>query len=165
MRYTRPLLATALESLGHHALTFVSQMGLSNEMFVFPALRYWITPSTVFTMGGFALLAILAFVGFAVMNKRSRTFLIGGYVLATFIFLIGCWQAARQEQVAAETQKLSASLADPIPTAQPDITMQLLEGKGPTEDSDQVDVSILQKIPRSITTLRVTHPRNKYWGD
>jgi hypothetical protein len=116
-------------------------------------------------MGGFALLAILAFVGFAVMNKRSRTFLIGGYVLATFIFLIGCWQAARQEQVAAETQKLSASLADPIPMAQPDITMRLLEGKGPTEDSDQVDVSILQKIPRSITTLRVTHPRNKYWGD
>jgi hypothetical protein len=156
---------TALASLGNHALAFVSQMGPSNEMFVFPPLRYWITPSTVFTMSGFALFAILAFVGFAITNKRSRTLLIGGYVLATFIFVIGCWQAARQEQVAAETQKLSASLADPIPPVQPDITMRLLEGKGPTEDSDQVDVSIPPKNPRSITMLRVTHPRVKYWGD
>ena len=156
---------TALASLGNHALAFVSQMGLGNEMFVFPPLRYWMTPSTVFTMGGFALFAILAFAGLAVMNKRSRTLLIGGYVLATFIFLIGCWQAARQGQVAAETQKLSASLAEPIPPVQPDITMRLLEGKGPTEDSDQVGVSIPPKIPRSTTILRVTHPRIKYWGD
>jgi hypothetical protein len=156
---------TALASLGNHALAFVSQMGPSNEMFVFPPLRYWITPSTVFTMSGFALFAILAFVGFAITNKRSRTLLIGGYVLATFIFVIGCWQAARQEQVAAETQKLSASLADPIPPVQPDITMRLLEGKGPTEDSDQVDVSIPQRIPEASRCYESHIPESKYWGD
>jgi hypothetical protein len=154
---------TALVSLGNHAMAFVSQTGLSKEILAFPPIQFWITPSTVFTMGGFALFATLAFAGVANMNKRFRPLLTGVYVLAALLLLIGCLQAARQEQAAAETQKLSASLVNPTPPVQPDITVQLLDPKEPTEDRDKVDVP--PKIPRRTAILQVTHPRIKYWGD
>ena len=156
---------TALTSLGNQALALVGQMDLSKETFAFPPVQYWITPSAVFTMGGFALSTILVFAAVANMSKRYRTLLIGGYVVAAFLFSIGCWQAARQEQATAETQNLSASLANPTPPVQPDKTTLLLDGKEPTEDGDRVDINIPPKIPRSTTMLRVTHPRIKYWGD
>jgi hypothetical protein len=73
---------TALVSLGNHALALVSQTGLSKEILAFPPVQFWITPSTEFTMGGFALFAILAFTGVANMNKRFRPLLTGVYVLA-----------------------------------------------------------------------------------
>jgi hypothetical protein len=138
---------TALVSLGNHALALVSQTGLSKEILAFPPVQFWITPSTEFTMGGFALFAILAFTGVANMNKRFRPLLTGVYVLAALPLLIGCLQAARQEQAAAETQKLSASLANPTQPVQPDIALRLLDPKEPTEDRDQVDVDISAKSP------------------
>ena len=145
---------TALESLGNRALAFISQMGLSKELFSFPSVQHWITPSAVLTMGGLTLIAILAFAGVATMNKRFRTLLVGGYVLAALLLLIGHLQAGRQEQSAVETQKLSAIFANPTPPAQHDITMRLLDEKGP-----------MIQIPKSTTIPRRPHLKLKYWGD
>jgi hypothetical protein len=156
MDFVMPEIWTALASLGNHGLAFFSQMGLTKEMLPFPSVQHWITPSAVLTMVGFALIliAILAFAGVATMNTRSRTLLIGGYVLAALLLLIGRLQAARQEQAVAETQKLSAIIANPTRPVQPDITMRLLDEKGPTIQT-----------PQSTTIPRHPHPRLKYWGD
>jgi hypothetical protein len=149
-----PEIKTALASLGNHGLAFFSQMSLGKEMLPFPSLQHWITPSAVLTIVGFAIIAILAFTGMATMNTRSRSLLIGGYVLAALLLLIGRLQAARQEQAIADTRKLSAIIADPTRPVQPGITMQLLDEKGQTIQSPQSTI-----IPRH------PHPRLKYWGD
>lgn len=148
-----PEIRTTLASLGNHGLAFFSQMGLTEEMLPFPSVQHWITPSAVLTIVGFALIAILAFAGVVTMNTRSRTLLIGGYVLAALLLLIGRLQAARQEQAVAETQELSAIIANPTRPEQSDITMRLLDEKGPTIQA-----------PQSTTIPRHPHPRLKYWG-
>jgi hypothetical protein len=66
-----------------------------------PPLHFWFTGAAFFTIGSFALFAILGFAGIANMTERYRRLVIAGYAVACALFLIGWYQTAQQEQASA----------------------------------------------------------------
>jgi hypothetical protein len=66
-----------------------------------PAFEFWFSGSALFTIGSFALFATLGFVGIASMTENYRKWMIFGYVVASFLFILGWWQTARQEEASA----------------------------------------------------------------
>jgi hypothetical protein len=77
-----------------------------------PSPHFWFTGSAFFTIGSFALFAVLGFVGIASMTVKYRKLMISGYVTAVILFSIGWLQAARQEEAAADTQSLLNKIAN-----------------------------------------------------
>jgi hypothetical protein len=67
-----------------------------------PASHFWFTGSALFTIGSFALSAILGFLGIAAMTANYRRWVMAGYAAAFILFLIGWWQSAKQEEVSAK---------------------------------------------------------------
>jgi hypothetical protein len=76
----------------------------------FPAPHFWFTGSAFFTLGSFALFAILGFAGVASMTAAYRNWMIFGYMAALALFFIGWWQAARQEEASAKRDVDFASI-------------------------------------------------------
>jgi hypothetical protein len=66
-----------------------------------PAFGFWFSGSALFTIGSFALFAVLGFVGIASMKENYRKWMISGYVVASILFVLGWWQTARQEEASA----------------------------------------------------------------
>lgn len=70
-----------------------------------PSPHFWFTGSAFFTIGSFALFAILGFAGIASMSGRFRAWLIVGYCLAVGLFMVGWHTAANQERDNAELKQ------------------------------------------------------------
>jgi len=121
----------ALGTLGDHALGLVRGHGWGVYLSTIPEPHFWFTASPLFTIGSFALFAIVGFSGIARVSRTYRGILICGYIAAVILFLLGWWQAAQQEKAAAATQKLLATLANPKPLELPDITMRLVDPESP----------------------------------
>lgn len=83
-----------------------------------PAPQFWFTGSALFTIGSFALFAILGFAGIASMTASYRNVMIFGYVAAFILFLIGWWQAARQEETSAKRDGEYSQLQTSLGTLQ-----------------------------------------------
>jgi hypothetical protein len=107
-----------LASLGAQLWSYLPAINWST----FPALHFWFTGSAFFTIGSFALFAVLGFAGIARVTGTYRGVLICGYVAAFILFLLGWWQAAQQEQAAARTADLLAGIAHPN-TPPPDVKL------------------------------------------
>lgn len=71
-----------------------------------PEPHFWFTGSALFTIGSFALFAILGFAGIAVgianVSATWRRVMIFGYVGAFILFFLGWWQSAEQEKLSAQ---------------------------------------------------------------
>jgi hypothetical protein len=52
-----------------------------------PAFEFWFSGSALFTIGSFALFAVLGFVGIASMTENYRKWMISGYVVASILFV------------------------------------------------------------------------------
>lgn len=63
-----------------------------------PAAHFWFTGSALWTIGSFALFAILGFAGIANMTAAYRKIMFAGYALACVLFVLGWRQSAKQEE-------------------------------------------------------------------
>ena len=59
-----------------------------------PAPHFWLAGSAFFTIGSFALFAILGFAGISRVSAAYRRWLVFGYIGAFVLFGLGWWQAA-----------------------------------------------------------------------
>jgi hypothetical protein len=118
----------ALAAFGIHLWVLIGT--IRNEYFLsMPAPRFWFTGSAAFTMGSFALFAVLSFAGIANMSATYRKWLVSGYFVAIALFVVGWSQSARQEENTAALQTTLARLATPV---QPDLSLRLVDPKEPT---------------------------------
>jgi hypothetical protein len=77
-------------------------------------LQYLFTGSAVFVAGGFALSAILGFLGVANMRSNYPAFMIAGYLVAVILFGMGWWTSAKQEEKNAKSDQENFELKNDI---------------------------------------------------
>ena len=63
-----------------------------------PAFHFWFSGPALFSIGSFALFAILGFGGIASMTRTYRNLMLVGYGFACILFFLGWWQSAKQEE-------------------------------------------------------------------
>lgn len=83
-----------------------------------PGPHFWFSGSALFTIGSFALFAILGFAGIAHMSATYRRWMISGYVAALVLFVLGWWQSAQQEAASAQRDKQLGEVQSTLSTLQ-----------------------------------------------
>jgi hypothetical protein len=123
-----------------------------------PALQFWLTGSALFTIGSFALFAILGFAGIANMTANYRKLMIFGYVAASVLFLIGWWQTARQEEASAKRDGEYSQLQTTLGTLQAAIK-RIADSVNvkPDQSVSALADKIIEKLNSQIAPLQSRH--------
>jgi hypothetical protein len=126
-----------------------------------PALHYWFTGSAFFTIGSFALFAILGFAGIERMSATYRRMMFFGYAVACGLFLLGWWQAAQQEQASAgrDTEFSIVESAIKKIAGSADVSLN--------QSADQIAAAViakLQPLQKQVDTLSQRAPDELYQG-